>query len=111
MQQRLKDRKIVLKVTDSAVQLLGNLGYDPNYGARPVKRVIQHYVENELAKGILRGSFKEEDVVLVDVDESEPDGVPSQQKLTFKRMQPPVSDAEAISSQESGAEPLAFAKN
>ncbi|CAI5471240.1 unnamed protein product [Closterium sp. Yama58-4] len=57
VQQRLKDRKIRLHVTDAAVDHLGHLGYDPAYGARPVKRVIQHEVENELAKGILRGDF------------------------------------------------------
>ncbi|KAL0381029.1 UNVERIFIED_CONTAM: Chaperone protein ClpB3, chloroplastic [Sesamum angustifolium] len=56
--------KMKIQVSDAAVQLLGSLGYDPNYGARPVKRVIQQYVENELAKGILRGDFKDEDSVL-----------------------------------------------
>ena len=66
VQKRIADRKIKLQVTDAAVQLLGILGYDPNYGARPVKRVIQQNVENELAKGILRGEFKDEDTILVD---------------------------------------------
>ncbi|KAE8726607.1 putative Concanavalin A-like lectin protein kinase family protein [Hibiscus syriacus] len=61
VQKRISDRKIQLRVTDAAVQLLGSLGYDPNYGARPVRRVIQQNVENELAKGILRGEFKYED--------------------------------------------------
>uniref|UniRef100_A0A6N2NH84 Clp R domain-containing protein n=1 Tax=Salix viminalis TaxID=40686 RepID=A0A6N2NH84_SALVM len=56
VQQRLADRKIKLLVTNAAVELLGMLGYAPNYGARPVKRVIQQHVENELAKGILRGN-------------------------------------------------------
>ncbi|KAH7846794.1 hypothetical protein Vadar_018253 [Vaccinium darrowii] len=53
VQKRTADRKMNITVTDGAVQLLGSLGYDPNYGARPVKRVIQQNVENELAKGIL----------------------------------------------------------
>lgn len=44
------------------------MGYDPNYGARPVKRVIQQHIENELAKQILRGDIKEEDTVLVDTE-------------------------------------------
>ncbi|CAI5475909.1 unnamed protein product [Closterium sp. Yama58-4] len=68
VQQRLRDRKIRLRVTDAAVDHLGHLGYDPAYGARPVKRVIQHEVENELAKGILRGDFGEDDVVVVDTE-------------------------------------------
>ncbi|KAJ6753087.1 hypothetical protein OIU74_027861 [Salix koriyanagi] len=68
VQQRLADRKIRVMVTDAAVDLLGTLGYDPNYGARPVKRVIQQYVENELAKGILRGEFKDEDSVSIDTE-------------------------------------------
>lgn len=68
VQQRLIDRKISLKYTDKAVTLLGSLGYEPAYGARPVKRVIQHYVENELSKSILRGDFSEDDVVLLDTE-------------------------------------------
>uniref|UniRef100_A0A2N9GYD5 Clp R domain-containing protein n=1 Tax=Fagus sylvatica TaxID=28930 RepID=A0A2N9GYD5_FAGSY len=61
VQKRIADRKMKIQVTDAAIELLGGLGYDPNYGARPVKRVIQQNVENELAKGILRGEFKDED--------------------------------------------------
>ena len=57
-----------INITDAAVDLLGSLGYDPNYGARPVKRVIQQNIENELAKGILRGDFKEEDGILIDTE-------------------------------------------
>ncbi|KAF8691289.1 hypothetical protein HU200_040415 [Digitaria exilis] len=60
-------KKIHLQYTPEAVELLGSLGFDPNYGARPVKRVIQQMVENEIALGVLKGDFKEEDTVLVDV--------------------------------------------
>ncbi|KAE8655762.1 hypothetical protein F3Y22_tig00117017pilonHSYRG00162 [Hibiscus syriacus] len=68
--------------------LLGNLGYDPNYGARPVKRVIQQNVENELAKGILRGEFKDEDTILVDPEvTASPNGQLPLQKLVFKRLE------------------------
>lgn len=75
-----------LKVTDAAVELLGSLGYDPSYGARPVKRVIQQNVENELAKGILRGEFKDEDTVLVDTEVTAfSDGQLPQQKLVFRK--------------------------
>lgn len=80
-------------VTDAAVELLGSLGYDPNYGARPVKRVIQQNVENEIAKGILRGEFKDEDTVLIDTEVTAfANGQLPQQKLAFKRIE---ADAEA----------------
>ncbi|XP_024382965.1 chaperone protein ClpB3, chloroplastic [Physcomitrium patens] len=88
VQKRLMDKKITLKVTESAVQLLASLGYDPNYGARPVKRVIQQSVENELARSILRGDFTEEDTVLVDTDLTSVAGSSlPQQKLSFRRLQ------------------------
>ncbi|KAK8553157.1 hypothetical protein V6N13_089372 [Hibiscus sabdariffa] len=87
VQKRISDRKIKIQVTEDAVQLLGDLGYDPNYGARPVKRVIQQNVENELAKGILRGDFKDEDTILVDTEvAASPNGQLPQRKLVFKRL-------------------------
>lgn len=87
VQKRIADRKMKIQVTDAAVQLLGSLGYDPNYGARPVKRVIQQNVENELAKGILRGEFKEEDAILIDTELTAfTNGQLPQQKLVFKKL-------------------------
>ncbi|RYQ85982.1 hypothetical protein Ahy_B10g105633 [Arachis hypogaea] len=87
VQKRIADRKMRIKVTDAAIQLLGSLGYDPNYGARPVKRVIQQNVENELAKGILRGEFKDEDTILVDTEVTAfANGQLPQQKLAFRRL-------------------------
>lgn len=78
-------------MTDAATQLLGDLGYDPNYGARPVKRVIQQNVENELARGILRGDFKDEDTIVVDTEVTGfANGQLPQQKLVFRRMEPDV---------------------
>ncbi|KAF7135846.1 hypothetical protein RHSIM_Rhsim08G0073800 [Rhododendron simsii] len=95
VQESLADRKIKIQVTDAAV-----IGYDPNYGARPVKRVIQQYIENELAKGILRGEFKEEDTVLIDTEvTASSDGQLPQQKLVLKRFEPD-SDTSAAKSRE-----------
>lgn len=97
VQERLKEKKITIRVSDSAVQLLGSLGYDPNYGARPVKRVIQQYVENELARGILRGDFKEDDVVFIDTDLSAfASGQLPQQKLTFRKLSAPESTTQDV---------------
>lgn len=70
------------------MQLLANLGFDPNYGARPVKRVIQQSVENELARMVLKGELKEDDTVVVDLDLTPVSGgaLPVQ-KLSFRKLQ------------------------
>ena len=87
VQKRIADRKIKLDVSPGAIEFLGSLGYDPNYGARPVKRVIQQYVENELAKGILRGDFKDEDSIFVDTQVTVPsNGQLPLRKLVFQKV-------------------------
>jgi len=63
--KRLKERELLLDVDDEAKDLLGNLGYDPTYGARPLKRVLQRLVENPLAEAILGGGFVAGDTVVV----------------------------------------------
>jgi ATP-dependent Clp protease ATP-binding subunit ClpB len=63
--KRLAGREISLEVTAEAKDLLGNLGYDPTYGARPLKRVIQRQLENPLAEAILSGKFGSGDTVVV----------------------------------------------
>ncbi|GKB33209.1 chaperone protein ClpB4, mitochondrial [Tanacetum coccineum] len=75
VKDRLKQKKIDLRYTEEAIDILGKLGFDPNYGARPVKRVIQQMVENEISMGILRGDFNEDDVIIVDASSSAKDGV------------------------------------
>ena len=57
LQQRLQDKGLHLKVEDSALEFLAKTGYDPVYGARPLKRAIQQYLENPLANDILAGKF------------------------------------------------------
>ncbi|CAH8327693.1 unnamed protein product [Eruca vesicaria subsp. sativa] len=94
VQKRIADRKMKIEITDAAVDLLGSLGYDPNYGARPVKRVIQQNIENELAKGILRGDFKEEDGILIDTEVTAfGNGQLPQQKLIFKKIESETADS------------------
>ena len=63
---RLADRNIVLSLTDAAVDKLATDGYDPVYGARPLKRLIQQYVENPLARRILSGEFNDGDAITAD---------------------------------------------
>ncbi|XP_078430282.1 casein lytic proteinase B3 [Wolffia australiana] len=95
VQRRVADRKLTITVTEAAVQLLGKLGYDPNYGARPVKRVIQQHVENELAKGILRGDYGDEDTVLVDTEVTGfANGQLPQERLVFRRVAAPPNSAD-----------------
>jgi ATP-dependent Clp protease ATP-binding subunit ClpB len=65
---RLADRGIKLEISAAALQLLGNIGFDPVYGARPLKRAIQAQLENPLANRILSGEFGSGDTVVVDTD-------------------------------------------
>jgi ATP-dependent Clp protease ATP-binding subunit ClpB len=69
--RRVAERGIELTLTDDARTLLGNLGYDPTYGARPLKRVIQKRLVDPLALAILDGRFVEGDAVTVDAAEGE----------------------------------------
>ncbi len=64
-EKRLADRELRLEVSDEAKDFLANVGYDPAYGARPLKRAIQRYLENGLAEDILAGRFTAGDVVRV----------------------------------------------
>lgn len=63
LRQRLKERHILLSVSKDAKIFLSREGYDASYGARPLKRVIQRLVQDELARKLLEGEFKESDKV------------------------------------------------
>jgi len=81
---RVSEKGIEIELTDDARTLLGNLGYDPTYGARPLKRVIQKQLVDKLALRILKGEFGEGDVVRVDAAEGE---------LTFEKAPARVAEA------------------
>jgi ATP-dependent Clp protease ATP-binding subunit ClpB len=66
LSQRLARRDLSIELTQKAKELLGELGWDPQYGARPLKRAIQRYVEDPLARRVLAGDFVPGDVILVD---------------------------------------------
>ena len=68
---RVRERGIEIELSDDARTLLGNLGYDPTYGARPLKRVVQKQLVDKLALKILEGSFSEGDSVRVDAADGE----------------------------------------
>jgi ATP-dependent Clp protease ATP-binding subunit ClpB len=76
LRRRLEDRHIRIELTGAAKTHLVRVGYDPNYGARPLKRAIQKEVETALAKAMLRGEVKDGQMVVVDFDANEG-------KLTF----------------------------
>ena len=61
--ERLKDRRINLEVSDEAIEFISDVGYDAQFGARPLKRAIQNYIENPLAKEILAGKYFEGDTI------------------------------------------------
>jgi ATP-dependent Clp protease ATP-binding subunit ClpB len=67
LRQRLADKQIELELSDNSKVFLSEKGYDPSYGARPLKRVIQKFIENELSLEILKGNFREGDRVKADV--------------------------------------------
>ena len=69
--ERLAQRGVTLTLTDEARTLLGNLGYDPTYGARPLKRVIQKQLVDKLAMALLQGEFGEGDAVVADAADGE----------------------------------------
>ena len=79
---RVRDRGIDVTLTPAARTLLGDLGYDPTYGARPLKRVIQRHLVDQLARGLLEHRYAAGDRVLVDAAEGE---------LTFERAGAAVS--------------------
>jgi ATP-dependent Clp protease ATP-binding subunit ClpB len=71
VQQLLKDRKIVLDLTDAARRWLGRVGYDPVYGARPLKRAVQKYLQDPLAEMLLGGEIPNGSTVKVDEGDGE----------------------------------------
>jgi ATP-dependent Clp protease ATP-binding subunit ClpB len=71
LRERLAERKIELELTDAAKELLAEEGWDPAYGARPLKRAIQRQLENPLARELLERRFTEGDTVRVDVQDGE----------------------------------------
>ena len=59
-----------LEITDAAKKFIADEAYDPQYGARPVKRYLQKYVETAIAERIIKGEVKDGDTVLIDADDT-----------------------------------------
>jgi len=71
LKNRLKEKNFDLDLTDQAKDLLGDLGYDLAFGARPLKRIVQKYIQDPIALKILKGEFREKDCICVDIDKKE----------------------------------------
>jgi ATP-dependent Clp protease ATP-binding subunit ClpB len=84
LRRRLAERKLSLELTDAAREVLAEAGWDPTYGARPLKRALQRLVENPLAQRLLAGEFAEGDTIRVDAEDGE---------LVFERAAEPVAAA------------------
>ena len=69
LQDRLAERKIAISVSDSVKELMASKGFDPVFGARPIKRTIQRMIEDPLSMKILNGEFSEGDTIKMDVSE------------------------------------------
>ena len=82
IQQRLAEANIQIEATKEVLDYLGEVGFDPNFGARPLKRTMQRLVLNELSKQILSGYIKSEATVLVDLD--------AEKQVYFKNLYAPV---------------------
>ncbi len=94
--ERMAEQRYSLELSDAARDWLAKEGYDPEYGARPLKRVIAREIESPLSREVLAGHFKAGDTVIVDVAE-----VDGKQKLVFDRREGAVSQLEdALSSSD-----------
>jgi len=89
LRKRLSDRHIELKLTDEALAYLVQAGYDPTYGARPLKRAIQRELETPLARKLLAGEIKDGQTVQMDLE-------PGEDVLTIRSI--PVSETQAHTS-------------
>ncbi len=85
VQERLVEQSINLTPTDSALDYLAELGYDPEMGARPVRRVIQQQVEEQLSDGLLAGDFGEGNRIVIDFEEFISEQGEPQKRIVLKR--------------------------
>ena len=96
VRSRLADHGLQIELTQSAKEWLADEGYDEDFGARPLKRALQRYVESPLSVKILEGEFNKEDHVVVDADDHE---------LIFARKEAEAEDSEEPEDKISEAAP------
>jgi len=69
--KRLKEQDIDLELTDAAIEKIASEGYDPEYGARPLRRALQKHIEDRLSEELLKGTIAKGQKVIVDVKDGE----------------------------------------
>ncbi len=90
VQERLDEKSLRIRLTDAAREWLAKVGFDPSFGARPLRRAVQRHMENVLAREILEGRFSEGDDITVDVGDEE---------LTFTKVTAAVEAVEPVAVQ------------
>ena len=90
--ERLTEHELILEATPAALLKLGEMGYDPDMGARPLRRIIQQYVEDPLSDALLSGDFNDGDRILVDLAEGE--------EIVLKRNKPELTEEEEEAPQQ-----------
>ena len=80
VERRVRDREITIQADDRVLDLLAREGYDPVFGARPLRRLIERNIQNPLAEGLLRAEFRPGDAVQITVEDED------QGKLRFERL-------------------------
>ena len=86
--ERIKEHEITIRASNKAIEKLAMKGYDPDMGARPLRRVIQLEIEDPLSDALLAGKFAEGDAILVDVDKDENFILKKERKPSLKRNEP-----------------------
>ena len=86
--QRLEEHAIVINITPAALEMLAEMGYDPEMGARPLRRVIQQHIEDTLSDSLLAGEFEDGDTVIVDVIDDE--------ISLYKTQEKPIEEEEVL---------------
>ena len=84
---RLKEKEVELDVTEAARDWIGEKGYDPIFGARPLRRVIQERLEDSLSEALLRGAFKAGDTIRVDLVKELNENGAEEEMLHYERIE------------------------
>jgi ATP-dependent Clp protease ATP-binding subunit ClpC len=85
---RLEEHAIVISITPEALEMLAEMGYDPEMGARPLRRVIQQNIEDTLSDSLLAGEFEDGDTIVIDVVDDE--------ISLYKKEEKPIEEEEVL---------------
>ena len=107
LRERLAGRELALELTPLAKETIGEAGWDPAYGARPLKRAIQRYLEDPLSEKILYKAYNAGELIVVDV-EDDPDK-PGEQRIVFRAIEgvraPSTAELAGAGAADTGNEP------